>query len=159
MRKIFLKRIFSLFKKVSQDDQCVEKTARDKLVARPRDRIRKGWSSTPWSDTWLDKVSSLGIGNRAIGRVIGRTSRAASQSLLSERLIKRSSSTVLSEEADLTSTVDSFGWKSNRWRHFSNYSLPNSVSTLDFRWKKWFGTHDCSWQQLNKHLSNLFCHR
>ena len=31
MRKIFLKRIFSLFKKVSQDDQCVEKTAREKL--------------------------------------------------------------------------------------------------------------------------------
>ena len=60
------------------------------------------------SDTELDKVSSRGIGNRAIGRVIGRTSRAASQSALSERLIKRSSSTVSSEEADLTSTEDSF---------------------------------------------------
>ena len=85
------------------------KITRQKLDARLGARIKFLKSSTPLRDTELDKLGSLEIVNRAIDSVMVRNSRAASQSALSERLIKRSSSTVLSEEADLTSTVDSFG--------------------------------------------------
>jgi len=70
MRKIFLKRILCLFKKVSQDDQCVEKTAREKLGAKGA-RTEKCQSLAPCADTFLDKLSGLGIENREIDRAIG----------------------------------------------------------------------------------------
>ena len=47
-----------------------------KLDARLGARTKFIKSSTPRSDTELDKVSSPGIENREIDRVIGRTSRA-----------------------------------------------------------------------------------